>query len=86
MDDTLLKTEINYGIPGYSMKLPAGMHHVKIVTITKGAYLLRNFSIVVSVLIVSISSFGGGLLLILYLVRSRRRRKYKKLELAPAGE
>ena len=86
VDDTLLKTEINYGIPGYSMKLPAGMHHVKIVTITKGAYLLRNFSIVVSVLIVSISSFGGGLLLILYLVRSRRRRKYKKLELAPAGE
>ena len=78
LDGKKFQAETFHGIPGYSLKLPAGSHKVKIITWSQGSLQLRNFSIIASVLIVSISSVAGFMLLVLYMRGYRRRRKSRK--------
>jgi hypothetical protein len=78
LDGKKFQAETFHGIPGYSLKLPAGSHKVKIITSSSGSLPLRNFSIIASVLIVSISSVAGFMLLVLYITGYRRRRKNRK--------
>jgi hypothetical protein len=71
--------EILHGIPGFSLKLPAGSHTVRILTSSGGAFSLRNVSIIASALIVLLSFPAGSVLLVLYLARFRRQRRARRL-------
>jgi uncharacterized protein YdaL len=75
VDEEAYNPEIHHGIPGFSMKLPAGQHTVQITTKSTGTFSLKNFSIVNSIGIVLVSSLAGSVLLILYITGSIRRRK-----------
>jgi uncharacterized protein YdaL len=75
LDGTLFHPEILYGIPGYSLKLPAGSHTVKIYTISSSSYSLKNFSIIASAMIVLLSVIAGSVLVVLYSTGYIRRRR-----------
>jgi hypothetical protein len=70
------------GLPGYTVRLPAGDHEVKIITNSKMGVFIKNFSIIASALIVFLSTFGGTILIILYFIRAGRRRRRKKHQTA----
>jgi len=74
LDGKRYETDIVHGIPGYTIRLPAGSHTVKVFTSMSGLVSLKNVSIVTSVTIVVVSGFAGSLLVILYIHRFRRRR------------
>ncbi len=77
VDNLQYETDIKQGLQGFSIKLPQGSHQVKILTSSLGSTSLKNLSIVVSVLIVSVSIIAGSVLFILY-VAGFKRRKSKK--------
>lgn len=73
VDGKLFDAEVYHGIPGFSIKLPPGFRTVRIYTQSAGTLSLKNFSIVVSLLIVLVSGVAGSSLILLYM-RGRRRR------------
>jgi len=74
LNDQLIEAEILHGIPGYTIKLPPGNHKTKIVTRSRGTLPIKNFSLIISILIVIISTTAGIILLMLYVRNFRRRR------------
>ncbi len=74
LDNTLYDTEIVQGIQGFSIKLPSGSHQVRILTSSLGSTSLKNMSIVISVLIVSVSVIAGSVLFVLYVAGFKRRK------------
>jgi len=74
LDGKPYEAEVLRGIPGFSLRSPAGSHTVRILTRGAGVLSLKGFSILASVLIVLFSSVAGSVLLILYVARFRRGR------------
>ena len=79
VDGKLYEAEVLHGIPGFSVKLPAGSHSVRILAGSAGFLSLKGFSLVASVLIVLFSAVAGSVLLILYVARFRRARRGNRL-------
>lgn len=74
IDEAEVEADVLRGIPGYSIKCPAGSHKARIFTRSSGALSVHNFSLIFSVLIVLVSSLAGTILLMLY-IRGRNRRR-----------
>ena len=77
VDGNDYETDVYHGIPGFSLKLPAGSHQVTLITKSGGMFTLMNFSFFTSVFIVLVSSIAGIILIILYFRRFRSRRKQR---------
>ncbi|MBN2028679.1 DUF2334 domain-containing protein [bacterium] len=77
LDNAEYDAEVIQGIQGFSVKLPRGSHRVKILTSGLGSTSLKNLSIVISFLIVSVSIVAGSVLFILYVAGFKKRRSKK---------
>ena len=75
LDGNEYKVEVYQGIPGYSFRLPTGRHEVEIHTRSRGAFSLKNISLVTSVLIVFISLIAATILIFLYTRRFRAKNR-----------
>jgi uncharacterized protein YdaL/uncharacterized lipoprotein YddW (UPF0748 family) len=75
VDKKVVNPEIMKGELGYSIRLPAGTHHTKIFTQTRGTQFLRISSVFISGSIVFIGFSAGSILSLIYIRNSYRRRK-----------
>ncbi|HHS13247.1 MAG TPA: DUF2334 domain-containing protein, partial [bacterium] len=75
LDETIHPVKSEAGMTGYRLVLPRGTHSVRVITRTQGSFSLKNFSIIISALIITLSVGSGFLLAVLYGVRFIRRRR-----------